>query len=299
MSSFDKDFEIAQIALEGNNYEEAYRKYSEIIDAEISVASAWIGKGVSAAHLTSYEKIRFKECLLCLQKASEYNYDNSQNTFIAKEIVESASHYVDVILKQIDKIMLQKENAPMGTNQLYASKKFQDENAHMSLLMDHSKNYVDAVKFASEADKYDNSNEIQKLKLKLNLIDKIYLSSKKQIEYKYKELLDEEEKKIISKVKLNDPNFDRQTNLEKFKSEGCFIATATYGDYSHPQVIEFRNFRDNILAKNVLGILFIKMYYLISPFFAKIIKKSYLLQRIIHKGLLAPILKLINKSYRN
>lgn len=49
------------------------------------------------------------------------------------------------------------------------------------------------------------------------------------------------------------------------KKEGCYIATAVYGDYSHPKVQVLRGFRDAILQNSKLGRLFIKCYYKISP----------------------------------
>jgi hypothetical protein len=48
-------------------------------------------------------------------------------------------------------------------------------------------------------------------------------------------------------------------------SSGCYIATMAYGDYEHPQVLELRKFRDNILNKNLFGRWFIKIYYNYSP----------------------------------
>ena len=53
------------------------------------------------------------------------------------------------------------------------------------------------------------------------------------------------------------------------KSGFCYIATMVYGDYNAPEVIELRKFRDNILAKYLLGRFFIAVYYRYSPFFVK------------------------------
>ncbi len=44
-------------------------------------------------------------------------------------------------------------------------------------------------------------------------------------------------------------------------SEGCFIATAVYQDYDHPQVLKLRKFRDDKLKKSLLGRAFIRLYY--------------------------------------
>ena len=55
-------------------------------------------------------------------------------------------------------------------------------------------------------------------------------------------------------------------------SGGCYIATMVYGDYDHPQVLILRDFRDNVLKKNVLGRAFIRFYYRYSPTWVKHLK---------------------------
>lgn len=48
-------------------------------------------------------------------------------------------------------------------------------------------------------------------------------------------------------------------------SEGCYIATAVYGSYQHPNVLILRKFRDLYLKERLLGRAFIKIYYYFSP----------------------------------
>lgn len=58
--------------------------------------------------------------------------------------------------------------------------------------------------------------------------------------------------------------------------KGCFIATAVYKDYDHPQVVTLREFRDKHLLTNGIGSLFVKYYYKYSPRFANFIyNKKY------------------------
>lgn len=48
-------------------------------------------------------------------------------------------------------------------------------------------------------------------------------------------------------------------------SAGCFIATAVYDDYDHPQVLKLRRFRDDLLQQSFSGRGFIKIYYRVGP----------------------------------
>lgn len=54
----------------------------------------------------------------------------------------------------------------------------------------------------------------------------------------------------------------------------CFIATATYGDPFHPNVVALRQFRDRYLGKSWLGRFAIKTYYLVSPKLIPLVEKN-------------------------
>jgi hypothetical protein len=45
----------------------------------------------------------------------------------------------------------------------------------------------------------------------------------------------------------------------------CFIATATYGSAFAPEVMVFRQFRDDTLLPSKLGAACVRLYYLVSP----------------------------------
>lgn len=67
------------------------------------------------------------------------------------------------------------------------------------------------------------------------------------------------------------------------KKEGCYIATACYGSYDTPELLVFRNYRDNVLSKSLLGRLFIRCYYLISPFLVKVFFNKHGINRATRK----------------
>jgi hypothetical protein len=71
-------------------------------------------------------------------------------------------------------------------------------------------------------------------------------------------------------------------------ANGCFIATAAYGSYLHPQVQHLRAFRDEYLLTNVPGRAFVALYYRISPPLADFIARHPVL-RGITRLLLTPV----------
>jgi hypothetical protein len=52
----------------------------------------------------------------------------------------------------------------------------------------------------------------------------------------------------------------------------CFVATACYGDYSHPAVLVLRRFRDRCLRNNAAGRSFVAWYYRNAPMLADFIE---------------------------
>jgi len=76
---------------------------------------------------------------------------------------------------------------------------------------------------------------------------------------------------------------------------GCFIATATMGDYDHPVVKELREFRDQYLLESDWGKKFTKYYYKFGPYPAKVISKSNLLQKLSYVFIVKPLSFVVQK----
>ena len=77
----------------------------------------------------------------------------------------------------------------------------------------------------------------------------------------------------------------------KIKTDGCFIATACYGENSE-QVEVLRHWRDNTLLKNSFGKGFVNVYYHTSPPIADFIRDKPFLKGIVRLGIF-PLTKLV------
>lgn len=84
----------------------------------------------------------------------------------------------------------------------------------------------------------------------------------------------------------------------KFKSSGCFIATAVYGSPYANEVILLKEFRDNWLLNFKLGKIFVAFYYWISPPIANLIAKSNSLKALTKSILIIPLIKIANRLKR-
>jgi hypothetical protein len=83
-------------------------------------------------------------------------------------------------------------------------------------------------------------------------------------------------------------------NNVKFKSSGCFIATAVYGSPYANEVIILKEFRDKWLLNFRLGKSFVAFYYWISPPIANQIAKRKILKEITKSILIIPLIKFAN-----
>jgi hypothetical protein len=76
------------------------------------------------------------------------------------------------------------------------------------------------------------------------------------------------------------------------RGSGCFIATAAYESYLHPDVQVLRRFRDNVLQKSAWGHSFVDWYYRKSPTFAHYIAERPLARGVV-RMMLTPIVYLL------
>ena len=88
-------------------------------------------------------------------------------------------------------------------------------------------------------------------------------------------------------------NMDRAQNG---RGSSCYVATATYQDAFHPNVILLRDFRDNYLQKSSFGRAFVKFYYTFGPY-AAWLPEHFTMIRNLSKKIIDIIVNKIRKSF--
>ncbi len=91
-------------------------------------------------------------------------------------------------------------------------------------------------------------------------------------------------------------NINMINNAEKRVNakSGCYIASCVYGSYNANEVLQLRSYRDNVLAKKLMGRLFVDFYYLISPKIVITLGRFYTFRKL-SKLILDKIIKSLNK----
>ena len=94
---------------------------------------------------------------------------------------------------------------------------------------------------------------------------------------------------VISDIKTGAGNM----KIESKSGKTCFVATATYQDAYHPDVVFLRHFRDTVLTKYKSGRYFIKIYWIVGPKLAILVDEFQSI-RTISRAILSRMVKIIN-----
>jgi hypothetical protein len=73
-------------------------------------------------------------------------------------------------------------------------------------------------------------------------------------------------------------------------SNPCFIATAAYGSPLHADIVELREFRDEVLAQSAFGRVIIDTYYTVSPSIANVVATSVVARSVVRAALFPVVL---------
>jgi hypothetical protein len=282
---------LAEMAFEGKNYDDAYQKYSQIVESDINNVEGWIGKGLSTGFLSSAEKNRLDETSTILNHIIKLNISDLDKSKIAKNLISISRDYISSLIKSTkDKIAIEK-NKPMATGELYAVRSIGDTADRYKVNNSICNEVISAISFAQKS--FDFSKEIEIKKDYLNLIDKFLTEVNNEIHKDFMDKILNMRSSVVEEIKKEDATF---VSVSPKKSDGCYIATHIYGSYDDVNVLLLRNYRDETLRSYYFGRKFISFYYIISPKLVSIFYNSPKTNLLIKRFILTPFIKYLSKS---
>lgn len=127
-----------------------------------------------------------------------------------------------------------------------------------------------------------------------------YLSKVQNNEYKYLTVYDRYfTGQFIADENRRLPVAITRAHTSNNNTSGCYIATAVYGSYDCPEVWTLRRFRDDVLSKTILGRVFIRLYYSISPVLVRKFGSSEWFKKALKPNLDRIVYRLNNKGLLN
>lgn len=97
----------------------------------------------------------------------------------------------------------------------------------------------------------------------------------------------------VEEMRMAIEEMGRMHGVKSPTKQGCFIATACYGDYDAPEVQVLREFRDRHLLSSKVGYIIVSAYYSISPGIACKLRRHPNISQFIKTRILNPIVEIL------
>jgi len=264
-------------ALKSGSHQNAHIYFSKILEVDFMNEDAWFGKGIASGYLRNPLEMQqsFEQAI---------NYISEDDSDLRLEIEQK---YEDIL------IYLYNQNF-----ELFRKSGLTINDCHMlaSFTVDWLNYASDCIENFSLKTKHFPLFDlmvkaIRKILRNTNYLDENKKGRKYHANVNIRNQLENYYKFTVRKRQEIDPMY-------KPPSEWCFIASATYNNLNHPNVVFLRNFRDDCLLTSKLGSFIVKLYYSISPPIANLIENHNLLKSLSHLLLINPIIRFIKIFYK-
>lgn len=275
-------FKLAEVAFEGENFDEAINYYNACLEIDPEFFEAWYKKGLSQLLSSTVGKLQSNQCVATLKRALNSAPSKEHMSIrISKEVIPFLSNYTNIIINHFasfgpEHISFMVARKTQTTIFLVDYCNLKQEQ--LKLLFEDYKALHKGIKkaalsgIAARGGRVDKNNSMA-----------VYSQMYKEIGSLGDNLL----KYVI--------RFDPQA--KKIGNTDCFIATAAMGDYEHPIVLDLKMFRDNWLLKRNWGVQFTNWYYTHGPKAASVIEKSLMLRKLTFILVVKP-LQIITKKLK-
>lgn len=277
---------MARTAELGSNNAEALEYYNRVLEADPTIAQAWLGKGRSAAWQSTLANFRVSEALVAFQHAIATAGEDRQSA------VDSAVDEINKIVSALYRMARahMEEYASLDSTwgnylgqvgqMLDALEQARSWSPHNRVVLENiihlSKDNIEGYKY------WDNIHRV---------------SGVHGVSPQYEETLRDMLNRAVAGIRQMDDAYQAPT-IEKKQSGACFVVTAAMGDASHPDVVALRKFRDQRLLNRSVGRFIVSWYYTIGPILAKKVAGSPLRRRIVYILIVRPCVKMLCGALR-
>ena len=290
---------LAKTALQSENYEQAYDYYSKLIEQDTDNKNYWVGKAIASGYLSTLDKMRILETISLVNAATQINdFSDTEKVILSNEMMSIAEKKISEGIRWIDSEIERKFNLlqiPAGTfYEVHKTRKFAIQIEVGKQYKSGLAEYLDLMEFACSLNPSESNYD--KIIDGMNLI---FSHSKKNFDYfgglnnssEHNYKIYEIWNRAESKLKEFNPDVHVQnvSSNSNNSSSGCFIATASAGNYDHPSVLQLRFFRDNFLNNFFIGRMFMKFYYKTSPPIADYISSRPIIKKLVFDYFVKPL----------
>lgn len=253
--------QLANTAAEGGNYSEAYRYFSQVLEADGRNAKAWMGKGDAAAWTSTLANLKLNEMIVSFQKAIELTPDDEKERMMlgcSLLINQFCNSYFLMSHKHLNEfISLDSSWSEHLDRSFQVISALEIASAYNPSSVTIMENIVHICKNNMEGTKH--WDEIQTINITRGVSS--------EHEARLKDIYNN----YSAKISALNPDYQPPT-IEK-QSGPCFVITAVMGDTNHPIVNDFRDIRDMFLLPTELGRRCVNWYYVVGPYFANAISR--------------------------
>lgn len=278
-------FKLAEVAFDGGDYDEAINYYNKCLEVDSDFFEAWYKKGLSILMTSTIGNFKSQQAISAFKQAinNSPNSDKFKKRFKV-DVIPFICDYYQISYNHFNQF---KELPNSGFD---FSEKLNRANDTIEFIIDHISldiNEVKKIYLVINGIRIKVGTVINMTLFKKGGVDKV----ENDFNHVYDKLKHMEENKLLVLWQKLEPESMPQPK------KGCFIATATMGNYDHPVVLDLRMFRDNWLLKRNWGVQFTDWYYTHGPKAAIIIERSLLLRKLTFILIVKP-LQIITKKLK-
>lgn len=270
---------LAKLEYDSGNWGQAYDYYCTILESNPDDYNSLFFKAVSNIRYCDLDDLNIDICLNYIEKTWDLfvKFDPSterlfrQKRIMTTELYNVAIERFNYAQRYFFTNQTSEEHIRLYWDNLEECKKMFSYNANFlqdyrigedeglrNIYLDSAKSLLKCITELYMSRKYVKGFNYDKNQ---EIIDFIRVKTTSELSALYND--------TVSDIKKYEPDYEAPSI-----NTGCYIATAVYGSYDATEVLVLRKFRDDILSKHLLGRIFIKIYYTLSPPVAEWLKDA-------------------------